>query len=144
MKDQNVFQLIRTVEAFTNETIIRWTKAFGHQIGISPILVLYELKTKGAQKQTQLAGSLGYTPGAMTNIANRLLKDGYAKRQLDGTDRRIVRLMITEKGRQLLKEAQQKGQELREELFSVLTENEVRQFLMIHEKLLQNIKNDGV
>ncbi|WP_106495733.1 MarR family winged helix-turn-helix transcriptional regulator [Lentibacillus sp. Marseille-P4043] len=140
MEKNNVFKLIRAVELFTNESIIRWTKSFKHNIGISPILVLSELKQKGAQKQSELANELGYTPGAMTNIANRLIKDGYADRKYDEADRRIIRLAITDIGMELLEEAQQKGIELRKELFSVLTEEEIEQFLAIHEKLLGNFE----
>ncbi|MGY0694656.1 MarR family winged helix-turn-helix transcriptional regulator [Virgibacillus sp. FSP13] len=99
-----------------------------------------ELKQKGAQKQSELANELGYTPGAMTNIANRLIKDGYADRKYDEADRRIIRLAITDTGKELLEEAQQKGLELRKELFSVLTEEEIEQFLAIHEKLLRNFE----
>ncbi|WP_405027637.1 MarR family winged helix-turn-helix transcriptional regulator [Lentibacillus songyuanensis] len=140
MEESNVFQLIRTVELFTNESIIKWTKSFQHNIGISPILVLFQLKQKGAQKQSELAKELGYTPGAMTNIANRLIKDGYAERIYDQADRRIIRMGITNAGKALLDEAQQTGQALREELFSVLTDEEIKQFQAIHQKLLRNFK----
>lgn len=138
--EDDIFKLIRTVELFTNESIIRWTKAFKFNIGISPILVLSELNQKGALKQSELANQLGYTPGAMTNIANRLIRDGYADRIYDEADRRIIRLSITNVGKEILGEAQQKGKELRKELFSVLTEEERKQFLIIHEKLLKNFE----
>lgn len=140
MEKDNIFKLIRTVELFTNESIIRWNKAFKHNIGISPILVLSELKQKGPQKQSMLAKELEYTPGAMTNIANRLIKEDYAERHYNKTDRRIVLLAITDKGTAILREAQEKGQELRSQLFDVLNEEEINQFLAIHEKLLKNFE----
>lgn len=138
MEKNNIFKLIRAVELFTNESIIRWNKSFQHNIGISPILVLSELKPKGPQKQSTLAKELEYTPGAMTNIANRLIKEGYAERKYSEEDRRIVLLAITEQGIAILNEAQAKGQELRKDLFDVLSEEEINQFLAIHEKLLKN------
>ncbi|WP_423799813.1 MarR family winged helix-turn-helix transcriptional regulator [Neobacillus sp. SAB-20_R2A] len=141
MEKDNIFKLIHTVELFTNEAIIRWNKAFQHNIGISPILVLAELKVKGPQKQTVLAEKLGYTPGAMTNIANRLIKLGFAERKYNEEDRRTVFLSITKEGTAVLREAQKKGQELRTQLFQVLTEEEVQQFLSIHEKLLKNFEH---
>jgi len=138
----DVFQLIRTIELFTNEAIIRWNKSFEHSIGISPILVLSELHQKGPQKQTVLANNLGYTPGAMTNIANRLVKHGFAERKYNENDRRNVLLEITEKGNSILIEAQKKGQQVRAELFQVLTEEEMNQFLAIHKKLVANFNAD--
>lgn len=141
MEESDVFKLIRTVERFSNESILKWTKTFPHNIGVSLILVLAELEQKGPRKQSELARQFGYTPGAMTNIATKLIKDGYAERKYDTKDRRIIRLMITEKGTQLLQEAQTKGRELRKELFSVLTDEEIEQFLLIHEKLLTNFED---
>ncbi|GGH36800.1 MarR family winged helix-turn-helix transcriptional regulator [Paenibacillus segetis] len=141
MEQTDIFRLIHTVELFTNEVIIQWMNSFEHNIGISPVIVLSELKHKGPQKQTMLAKKLGYTPGAMTHISNRLIRLGFAERQYNTDDRRNVLLAITDKGLEVLKEAQQKGQELRVRLFQTLTEEEVHQYLKIHEKLLANIND---
>lgn len=141
MSKTDVFQLIRTVELFTNEAIIRWNKSFEHSIGVSPILVLSELHQKGPQKQTILANNLGYTPGAMTNISNRLVKNGLAKRKYNENDRRNVFLEITDKGTSILLEAQQKGQQVRAELFQVLSEEEIEQFLAINKKLVASFNS---
>lgn len=144
MEQTDIFKLIRTVELFTNEVILQWMNSFEHNIGISPILVLTELKNKGVQKHTTLAKKLGYSPGAMTNIANRLIKLGLAERKYSEDDRRNVFLSITDKGLQVQKEAHLKGQELRIELFKVLSEEEVQQFISIHEKLLKNFEKTTI
>lgn len=140
MEKDNLFKLIHTVEQFTNEAILTWSKSFQHNVGISPILVLSELHMKGPQKQTDLANHLGYTPGAITNIANRLIKCRYAVRQYNEQDRRHVLLQITDLGEAVLHEAYEKGKEIRLELFQTLTEEEIHQFLTIHEKLLTKFK----
>lgn len=140
MDESNIFKLIRTSELFTNESIMRWTSAFQPNIGISSILVLAELRDKGKQRQSFLSNELGYTPGAMTNIASKLIKEGYAERKYDENDRRVVFLMITDKGMTVLNEAKQTGEELRKELFAVLSEAEMAQFLAIHEKLLKGLE----
>ncbi|MBP2001996.1 DNA-binding MarR family transcriptional regulator [Paenibacillus shirakamiensis] len=140
MENTDVFKLIHAVELFTNEAIIRWTKAFSYNIGISPVIILGELKQHGPQKQTILANKLGYTPGAMTNIAGRLIAQGMAKRKYNENDRRHVLLEITDKGLDVLKEAQQHGNAFRAELFQLLDEEEIRQLLRIYEKLLKNFK----
>jgi len=144
LEQTDIFKLIRTVELFTNEMIIRWMNSFQHNIGISPILVLSELKIHGVQKPTVLAKNLGYSPGAMTNIANRLIKQGYAERQFSDNDRRNVLLSITDAGVDILMDAQRKGRELRMELFQVLSEEEVQQFLKIYGKLLKSFDGPEV
>ena len=141
--ERNIFELIRASEQLSNEMVFRWTKSFPQNLGISPILVLHELKEQGPQKQTELANKLGYTPGAMTNISNRLIKAGYASRLNDEKDRRIVRLALTESGVAFLKKAQQKGTELRKSIFENLEDEEVKQYLQIHQKLLKNLRAEN-
>ncbi|WLV23708.1 MarR family transcriptional regulator [Aciduricibacillus chroicocephali] len=135
-QQDNVFELIRTVEQFSNEMIVRWTRSFPQNLGISPILVLHQLDEHGALKQTELANMLGYTPGAMTNIANRLLKEGFASRERDEQDRRIVRLALTPDGKDFLKKAHEKGAQLRQEVFEKLDKNELDEYLRIQKKLV--------
>ncbi|MDY0409366.1 MarR family winged helix-turn-helix transcriptional regulator [Virgibacillus soli] len=139
MENKNIFKLIRTLELLTNETIIKFTKSFNLNVGIPQILVLNELAQKGPQMQSALAAEHGYTPGAMTNIADKLIKEGYAVRKFDESDRRIVLLAITEQGLAVLKRAEEKGKEMRMDLYSVLTEEEVEQLILIKEKLLDSL-----
>lgn len=140
MQGSSIFELIRTLELFGNKTMIRWSKSFPYNIGVSQILVLSELRDHGAMKQSQLAHELGYTPGALTNIADRLMKEAYVERVYDDTDRRIIRLAITEQGEAILDKAQKTGQKMREDIFSVLTEEEIQQYLAIQQKLLNNLE----
>lgn len=141
MKKTDVFELIHTMELFTNQALIHWTKSFPYPLGISPILTLAELQSKGPQKQSALAQSLGFTPGAMTNIANKLIKEGYAIRQFDDSDRRIVYLALTAEGKKVLELAHLKGKELRFHLFETLSESERAQLLQIYKKLLSAFKS---
>lgn len=139
---QDIFKVIRTLETFTNEALIRWTKSFNKNIGLSPILTLSELKKTGPQKSTVLASKLGYTPGAITNISTKLVKENYVERIYNDDDRRNVLLKITPKGEALLQEAIKKGEELHIELFSVLSDEELSQLLSLYEKILQNLEEE--
>lgn len=137
MEKDDVFNLIHTMELFTNQAIVKWTKTFPYQISISAILVLSELKLNGPQRQSDLANSLGFTPGAVTNISNRLIKEGYAERQFDNNDRRVIFLRITDQGKKVVKEAHERGKQLHLELFKVLSKSEIQNFLAIYQKLLK-------
>lgn len=129
------------IEQMNNQNIIRFTKAFPYPLGISPILVLSELCTKGPQKQVELAETLGYTKGAMTSIAAKLVKLGLAERLYDDMDRRTIRLAITKDGESALVEAQTIGKEVFMQLFEVLNDEEIAQYLFIQEKLMQGIQD---
>ncbi|MGE7917037.1 MarR family winged helix-turn-helix transcriptional regulator [Lysinibacillus xylanilyticus] len=144
MKETDIFKLIHMVEQMNNANIIRFTKAFLYPLGISPILVLSELHAKGPQKQAELAGTLGYTKGAMTSIAEKLVKLGLAERLYDPSDRRIIRLQITDEGEKALAKAQSIGQEVFMQLFDVLNDEEIAQYLLIQEKLVQGIQDKSL
>lgn len=142
MKEASIFELIRTAELLNDKTIIRFMNSFNENVGISQILVLYRLCEKGPQMQSQLARKLGYTLGAMTGISNKLIKEKYARREYVETDRRIILLAVTEKGKDLLNEAQKHGQKMREDLYSVLSEEEIKQLLTIQRKLLDHVNSN--
>lgn len=137
MEKQNIFQLIHMIEQMNNENIVRFTQKFPYPLGISPVLVLSELKNNGIRKQVELAELLGYTKGAMTSIANKLVQLELAERVYDETDRRIIQLQITDKGQSALKTAQVIGEEIYTQLFSVFTEEELTQYLRLQQKLIQ-------
>lgn len=137
---ENIFQLIHMTELINNENIVKFTKKFQYPIGISPILVLLELRENGLLKQVELADRLGYTKGAMTSIANKLVSNQLAERVFDENDRRIIRLCITEKGKQALFEANKIGKEIHLDLFSALTTEEIQIYVALQQKIL-NRKN---
>jgi DNA-binding MarR family transcriptional regulator len=140
LKQTNIFKLIHMIEQVNNANIIRFTKAFPYPLGISPILVLNELHGKGPQKQAELAETIGYTKGAMTSIAEKLVKLGLAERLYDPSDRRTIRLQITVEGQSALAKAQSIGKEVFVQLFDVLDDEEIAQYLRIQEKLVQGIQ----
>jgi len=139
----SIFKLIHMIDQMNNANIIRFTKAFPYPLGISPILVLSELKIKGPQRQAELAETIGYTKGAMTSIAEKLVKLGLAERLYDDADRRTIRLQITDEGVGALLKAQEVGKEVFIQLFEVLNDEEIAQYLSIQEKLVQGIHDRG-
>jgi len=141
LQQTNIFKLIHAIEWMNNENIKRFTKAFPYPLGISPILVLLELQKKGPQKQVELAETVGYTKGAMTSIATKLVNLGLVERLYDENDHRTIRLNITEEGKNALIKAQEIGKEVFMQLFEVLNEEEINQYLHIQEKLIQGIQN---
>ncbi|MCH7322434.1 MarR family transcriptional regulator [Solibacillus sp. MA9] len=134
--NENIFQLIHMIDQMNSENIIKFTKKFQYPIGISPILVLLELRDNEQLKQVELADRLGYTKGAMTSIANKLVTNQLAERVFDENDRRIIRLCITEKGKQALIEANKVGKEIFLDLFSALTSEEIELYLSLQQKIL--------
>lgn len=118
---------------------MRFTKKFTYPLGVSPILVLSELRSNGPMRQAELAETIGYTKGAMTHISIKLVMLGLVERLYDDNDRRTIRLKITDAGEKALEEAKKIGHDVFMQLFDVLNEEEINQYLSIQEKLVQGI-----
>lgn len=78
-------------------------RAFGnltrYQLGV--LEALYHL---GSLSQTELAGKILKSTGNMVTIINNLQKQGLVIRARLKTDRRVVKVVLTEKGRQAVEE----------------------------------------
>src|SRR5699024_10535365 len=131
--------LIRVAELLNDQTIIYFMKHFNKNVGISQILVLNQLRENGLEKQSRLAKRLGYTPGAMTVIANKLTQERYAKRVYNERDRCMILIDINNKHEDLLYKAQKQSQKLLDYLYSVLTEKEINEHITIQRKLLDHV-----
>lgn len=144
MEKTNIFHLINAVEQLNNGNIIRFTKKFSYPLGISPILVLAELKNKGPRKQIELAELVGLTKGALTNISTKLVNLSLVERLYEEEDRRTIRLKITDKGLAALEEAQSIGNEIYTELFASFSEAELQEYIRLQTKLMSSRLKDKV
>jgi DNA-binding MarR family transcriptional regulator len=62
----------------------------------------------GPRTLGELAAAEQVRPATMTRIAQSLVEDGYARRQPDSTDRRVVRLSATAKGRRVMRQGRER------------------------------------
>jgi DNA-binding MarR family transcriptional regulator len=75
--------------------------------GISPagLGVLRLLAARDGLKSSEVAARGWWTPGTVTSVVDTLVRDGYVERRREAADRRVVRLHITDTGRQKVEEA---------------------------------------
>lgn len=52
-------------------------------------------------KSSDVASRGWSSPGTVTSVVNTLVREGYVERRSDAGDRRVVRLFVTDKGRQV-------------------------------------------
>ncbi|MCK1997857.1 DNA-binding transcriptional regulator, MarR family [Paenisporosarcina quisquiliarum] len=135
MKEQTIFELIHSMDNFTNNLIIQWNKTFNEELGVSHILVLGHLQAKGKSRPSDIAKSLGLTPATLTHLSEKLVQKKLAVRLTDEFDRRIIYIQITDMGIDMVYRANQEGQLLRRKLFEKLTEEEREQLVGIYRKL---------
>ena len=88
----------RLLGAYGQHTV----QAAGLKVSLSGLGVLRVLIASDGLKSTELAEQAWSTPGTMTSVVNTLVKGGFVERKPDDTDRRVVRLYITDQGRALI------------------------------------------
>ncbi len=140
-KVNNIFTLTHMIQQVTNENIVRFTNEFSYPIGISTIVTLAEIRASGPVKQINLSEKLGYSRSTITNTADKLVKFGLVERVYDEKDRRTVRLQITEQGKEALEEAKAIGDKIYSEQYSVLTDEELEQYIRLQKKLWKSMRH---
>ena len=137
MTNKNIFDLLHQMDTFTNQMTIRWNKIFNEDLGVSHILTLSFLQHNESSRPSDVSKALGLTPPTVTHLVNKLVKKGLVERQANDNDRRIIYLVITKQGQDVLEKAIESGQVLRKEVFLKLTDEERQQLLTLYKKLNQ-------
>lgn len=63
---------------------------------------LVVLASRGPQGMASLADALGVTPPTASRLCDRLVRKGLVRRRTDRTDRRQVRIALTDQGKRLV------------------------------------------
>lgn len=98
------------------------------------------LVRKNKATNTELAEHLRISASSAAQLTERLFKANLIERHQDEKDRRMVRLSVTEKGIQEVSTLKENMYQRVEELFSSLSPEDLREFLRIHQVLLQNLE----
>lgn len=139
MEESNFFRLVHDGNQLSYKMISLFLKHFDHKLNISQVILLEYIKRNGHAKPSDIAKALGFTYGAITTMTNKLVEMEYVVRINHLGDRRVVMLNITETGLQLLEEAESVGKQVRNAVYDILSEEELKQMIQIQEKLLNHV-----
>jgi DNA-binding MarR family transcriptional regulator len=108
-----------------------YDEAVAHAVGVNrtDMRCLDILAQEGGATAGRLATLMGLTTGAITTVVDRLEAAGFARRERDETDRRRVRVALTEKAHSELMPFYAPLQEMSEQLFSGYTEEQLELLL---------------
>lgn len=85
--------------------------------------------------QREIANLAQIKPGSVSEVLERLAKSKMITRWRDRTDRRIVRVKLTDKGEQLYHELAEKRRQFEKKMLQNVTENEKQTFLTVITKM---------
>lgn len=140
MNKPKLYELINMVEQVNNASIIQYTEGLSKPIGISSIIILSEIRKLNRCQPIELSNKLGYSKSSISSITNKLLDAGYIEASVDQHDRRKVYLSLTNAGNDMIREAEHLGQQYYQNIYSVLTDEELIQYIEIQKKLLSKLK----
>ncbi|WP_433072924.1 MarR family winged helix-turn-helix transcriptional regulator [Dactylosporangium sp. CA-052675] len=95
-----------------------------HGVRIGQNLVLEVLWTDDGLSPGELATRLGVTTPTIVNTATRMVNDGLIERRPDASDRRLVRLYLTDKARAAEAPIAEARRRLADHALATLTEEE--------------------
>lgn len=98
-----------------------------------------KLGHNGSMSMKDLSKSLGVTTGTITVTVDRLEKGGYAVRDRSENDRRSYIIRLTEKGEEAFSDHHSHHMSLSDEIASILSEDEVKNFVRTLEKINKTI-----
>jgi len=105
MKNASIEELVSLM--FMASRLVR-EQTVGHgthcSVSIAQIKILSIMKDGGTPTMKEIANSLLITSPSATVAINQLVKNGQLKRIPDKTDRRVIRLKITAKGKKTFNE----------------------------------------
>jgi len=109
----NLPMLLREIRAAFWTQMESELRAAGHDLNFSQFITLKHL-AEGTASVTDLAGIAQLNPGAMTRLLDKLEQRGIVARVADPTDRRALRIHLTEAGIATWNEINHCGQRVRE------------------------------
>jgi DNA-binding MarR family transcriptional regulator len=127
---QLLFRLWRVSHTRTAEAL--------ESLGLTTALfaLLNALGTHKGAIQQQLGAAMGIDPSTMVSLIDQLEAAGLARRRPSPTDRRAREVVITPKGRRVLKQARRLAMEVEDEVLRGLSGAERRQVLALLRRAL--------
>ncbi len=134
------FLLVRTARSMKK---MLDTRLVEYKITSSQHTVLSALADTNGLSLTEVGNSVYLDKPAITGLADRLERDGLVRRERSLSDRRVIKLYLTEKGLSLLSDIDQLAQDVDQDLVSGLSTDALTKFRESLDHIWRNA-TDGV
>lgn len=115
---------------------------FGERIELSTpqMRVLFEALEPEGVSQATICKHYNIDPSAVTRTVQAMERDGLVVRKIDSNDNRLMRVFITDKGRQLIDGLPERVAAFEHEMLDGWTDEEILQLHSLLEKLENSLK----
>ncbi|WP_282941159.1 MarR family transcriptional regulator [Paenibacillus sp. RC67] len=120
--------------------LVSYSKYVDRRFSGSQVSALQTVEFYGSLKVSQLAESLSLSSSAVTLLCDKLIHSGYLQRERSLDDRRVVCLVITESGKEMLQQLLDKEKEVIGCWLTGLSLDEMQQFSATLNRISENVK----
>lgn len=106
--------------------------------------ILGYLLSHGDCSQKELAESLGISPASIATSLKRMSKSGFVERTEDEDDRRINRISVTARGKDVFLAGKTECDKVDSAMFAGFSSEEIKSFSDMLERVAANLSSDGV
>ena len=106
--------------------------------------ILGFLLENGECAQKTIAETMGVSAASIATSIKRMCKAGFVERAEDATDRRINRIRITQKGKEVFLAGREECSKVDAQMFSGITDEEIEKFSEILIKITENLSEGGI
>ncbi len=114
-------------------------KLRGTQVSRAQFLALAHLTALGPMSQRELSNLLSITSATAVRLVDRMERDGWVTRQVDPDDRRVKRVVPTDKAGEVWKEVSQCGLATLEQAYRGIEPGEIETVKRILERMRHNL-----
>lgn len=136
MDDNSIFHLLIKVFKVHHKKTHQFLKKLDLYRGQPPLLHL--LWEKEGRTQKELCGKMHSEPATIAKMVRRMENEGFVVKKKDEEDRRLSRIYLTAKG----KEIRQKVKEVEEEIEEICLQGFTEEEVILLRRFLIDIKNN--
>jgi DNA-binding MarR family transcriptional regulator len=110
------------------------------QLSEQELKVIIFLGKNGEERMKDIAEHMNLVVSALTSIADKLVEKEYVERRRSKSDRRIVRLSLTEKGQRFFSELREIKKTKGKEILSLLNGDDKKVYVELMRKMVERSK----
>lgn len=140
-----MFDLDACVGFITNKAGKKMADEFNErllEVGITRVqwIALYYLGKHDDINQKELGELMDIKESSVARLVDRMEKEGYVLREKDINDRRITKLLLTNKGKEYRKKLLPEGEKMAQVFAEGISDEEIAIFMKVIDKMLSNIE----
>jgi DNA-binding MarR family transcriptional regulator len=134
VKQDQIFHLEKLLRTVFRKMRQEVNSILGSEVSSNEFSVLKILWLSGSQKASDISKELNVSASHITTVTDSLAKKEYITRTRSDRDRRVVELVLTDTGRNLVQTLEEKKSVYLQSKFDKFSEDELRLFITLFQK----------